>query len=175
MLVKHPKTSLRKWIKRGALVAAVFEVAAFGVTYFGWSKINRDRETRKHLKENYPFILEVYYRTSELIDSTNQVRKVDEAYWKAISTPEVTLMEPSRFIKSLFWLTSLTGFGYILLLTTTPKEEQFKKVSNDYPGVDKFNKLTKQEQLLAVLEKASRSDKPIYRLSKEEIDKDIRK
>lgn len=43
------------------------------------------------------------------------------------------LMEPSRVLKSLFWLTSLTGLGYTLFLVTTNNQETVKKVSSKTP------------------------------------------
>lgn len=39
-------------------------------------------------------------------------------------------MEPSRVLKSLFWLTSLTGLGFALYLVTSDSQDTVKKVSS---------------------------------------------
>lgn len=79
-------------------------------------------------------------------------------------------MEPSRVLKSLFWLTSLTGLGFALYLVTSDSQDTVKK---DYPGVDK-QPYNKSQKLLNILEASTNSNKPLYRLSKEELEKTVR-
>lgn len=83
MLVKNPKPSYRKWIKRGALVLFVVEAVSFAASYGLWFRVNTDRDTREYLKNNYPSLLEAYYKTGEFIDSNSHIRQIDSAYWNA--------------------------------------------------------------------------------------------
>ncbi|XP_038073868.1 protein CEBPZOS-like [Patiria miniata] len=46
------------------LIAA--EVAAFGAAYYVWHKMNVSQDYRRHMHENYPYILELFYRTAEM-------------------------------------------------------------------------------------------------------------
>ncbi|KAH1022132.1 hypothetical protein HUJ04_011573 [Dendroctonus ponderosae] len=149
MLVKKPKPQVRKWIRRTAAIAFVAEAVAFAFTYYGWTKVNQDRETRKYLRDSYPSVLEAYYKTA--------------------------LMEPNRLIKSIFWLTSLTGAGYLLLIATTASQDSSKL--KDYPGIERDQKvvLSQKQRLLNVLQAATEADKPLYRMTKEEIQKTLNK
>jgi len=83
-------------------------------------------------------------------------------------------MEPSKLVKSIFWLTSLTGLGYILLKATTYDQE---KLAKDYRELDQKSRKTnsKNEQFVNVIQAAAKSDQPLYRLTKEEIDKAFKK
>ncbi|XP_019876005.1 protein CEBPZOS [Aethina tumida] len=81
MLIKNPKPEYRRWIKKTAIVLFVAEAAAFTASYFLWSKVNTDRDTRRYLLDNYPSALDLYYRTGELLDSQNRTRQIDAAYW----------------------------------------------------------------------------------------------
>ncbi|KYB28156.1 hypothetical protein TcasGA2_TC031116 [Tribolium castaneum] len=78
-----------------------------------------------------------------------------------------------RLIKSILWLVAGTGLGYGLLVTVTPNEENLKK---KLPGIDKSpDSLNRKQQFVNVLQSASNSSQPLYRLNKESIDKEIRK
>ncbi|KAL1509048.1 hypothetical protein ABEB36_003849 [Hypothenemus hampei] len=81
----------------------------------------------------------------------------------------VALMEPTRLIKSLFWLVSCSGVGYVLLSLASSNEKSIE----EYPGLISTDKKQnkKSQEFFNVLEVAQKSDKPFYRLSKEEIDK----
>lgn len=74
MLVKHPKPQLRKWLKRGAFVAFVFEAGAFAATYFGWSKVNTDRGESRLVMLKFPKFLNVagnfrnFWKLSEIYE-----------------------------------------------------------------------------------------------------------
>ncbi|CAH2001805.1 unnamed protein product [Acanthoscelides obtectus] len=81
MLIKHPKPASRKWLKKGAVALFVFEGACFAGSYFLWHRANTDRDFRKHLKDNYPFLLEYYYKAGELLNSQSNTRQVDQSYW----------------------------------------------------------------------------------------------
>ncbi|XP_060532519.1 protein CEBPZOS [Cylas formicarius] len=83
MLIKTPKSTAKKYLKRGFLTLFVAESLCFVATYGIWYKVNTDRETRKYLKLNYPSLLEVYYKTGEFIDSNNRIRQLDQTYWEA--------------------------------------------------------------------------------------------
>nr|CAH7720293.1 unnamed protein product [Callosobruchus chinensis] len=82
MLTKHPKPAYRKWLKKGALVLLVLEGACFAGSYFVWNKANTQRDFRKYLRDNLPFVLEYYYKTGELLNSRNNVRHTDQVYWE---------------------------------------------------------------------------------------------
>ncbi|CAH0561035.1 unnamed protein product [Brassicogethes aeneus] len=81
MLIKNPKPAYRKWIKRGALTLFVVEAGCFIGSYFVWHKINTERDSRKYLLDNYPQVLDLYYKTGEIIDKNNKLREIDAAYW----------------------------------------------------------------------------------------------
>lgn len=82
----------------------------------------------------------------------------------------------AKILQPIFWLTAFGGLGYGLL-SLAPSAEELDKQSKNYPGIEKNPKLVhdKQQQFVNVLHAAVESDKPLYRLSKEEIDKAIRK
>ncbi|XP_074038195.1 protein CEBPZOS isoform X1 [Leptinotarsa decemlineata] len=82
MLFKNPKPAYRRWIKRGAITLFVIEAACFAGSYFIWQRVNTEREYRKYLHDNYPSILELYYKTGETLDPLNRVRQSDQACWK---------------------------------------------------------------------------------------------
>ncbi|KAG5893347.1 hypothetical protein JTB14_000113 [Gonioctena quinquepunctata] len=142
MLTKNPKPAYRKWLKRGALTLFVVEAACFAGSYFLWYKVNTKRDYRKYLHDNYPSILEIYYRTGETFDSQNKVRELDQAYW----------------------------------LLATPSESDVKKLKQQV-GVDAQHKEinSKKQQFMNVLQAATENTKPIYRLTKEEIEKELKK
>ncbi|XP_072383466.1 uncharacterized protein [Diabrotica undecimpunctata] len=81
MLIKNPKPGVRKWLKRGAVALFVIEGASFVGSYFLWYRVNTDRDTRKYLYQNYPSVLEAYYKIGETFDPQNQIRQIDLAYW----------------------------------------------------------------------------------------------
>lgn len=81
MLQKSPKSLFSKWLKIGGLSLIVAEGVCFIVSYQIWSKVNTEREYRKYLRDNYPSLLELYYKTGEILNSESQVRVTDSAYW----------------------------------------------------------------------------------------------
>lgn len=84
MLVKHPKGGAKQWLKKGIIGVIAFETVLFSASYLAWYKVNTDRAARKYLKDNYPFLLDTYYKAGEYFDSDlKRIREVDEAYWNA--------------------------------------------------------------------------------------------
>ncbi|KAJ8922848.1 hypothetical protein NQ315_007930 [Exocentrus adspersus] len=81
MIIKNPKPSYRRWLKKGAIIIFAVEGVCFAGSYFLWYKTNTQRDFRKHLRDNYPAVLEVYYKTGELIDSKSNIREIDQVYW----------------------------------------------------------------------------------------------
>lgn len=41
------------------------EIGLVAAGYYVWHKMNVNEEYRKHMHENHPFVLEVFYRTAE--------------------------------------------------------------------------------------------------------------
>ncbi|XP_023013867.2 uncharacterized protein isoform X2 [Leptinotarsa decemlineata] len=80
----------------------------------------------------------------------------------------------SRLVRSIFWLCSLSGLGYGLLILTTPSQSNVNELKQKL-GSDKQPKeaLSKNQQFMNVLQAATNNSKPIYRLSKEEIEKEL--
>lgn len=87
------------------------------------------------------------------------------------------MSNPSRIVKSLFWLTTCSSLGYVLLLASSQSDDEYKKIGEHFPGVDKKSKetLSKNQQFMNVLQSAAESDKPLYRLDKKEFEKTIDK
>ncbi|XP_018563719.1 protein CEBPZOS [Anoplophora glabripennis] len=81
MIIKNPKPAYRRWLKKGALTLFVIEAVCFAGSYFVWHRINTERDYRRYLHDNYPSILEAFYKTGELIDSKSNIRQIDQAYW----------------------------------------------------------------------------------------------
>ncbi|CAG7823148.1 unnamed protein product [Allacma fusca] len=61
--------------------AIVLELAAFGVGYLGFNRVNNSRDTRLYLRDNYPVILNCYYTIGERLNSKDQVRALDTEEW----------------------------------------------------------------------------------------------
>jgi len=87
------------------------------------------------------------------------------------------MSSPSRFTKSVFWLFAFSGLGYAILLGSTKSDEEYKKIRKEYPGTNTQAKefTSKNQRFMNVLESASSSKKPIYRLNKEDIEKTLDK
>ncbi|XP_044254519.1 uncharacterized protein LOC123004999 [Tribolium madens] len=83
MLLKTPKSGFRRWLKRGAIFMFIGEGIAFAISYGVWYSVNTKREYRKYLHDNYPSILEYYYKIGETINSDNKIRQIDYAYWES--------------------------------------------------------------------------------------------
>jgi hypothetical protein len=79
-----------------------------------------------------------------------------------------------RLIKSALWLAGLTTLGYGLFMTLTPSEENITK---NLPGLENSPNeiLKKKQQFVDVLQSAADANKPLYRLNKEGIDKELKK
>lgn len=83
MLKKEPISKVAKTFKRGAAVIFIAELFGLAVCYKYWGQVNTDRDSRKYLRDNYPSILESYYKVGEFLDSQNRIRQIDIAYWNA--------------------------------------------------------------------------------------------
>ncbi|KAJ8967865.1 hypothetical protein NQ317_017632 [Molorchus minor] len=79
-----------------------------------------------------------------------------------------------RYVQSVFWLFAFTGLGVGLLKITTPRESNIdlrKVMTKKLPGTEKKSHevYNKNQQFVNVLQAATESDKPIWRMNKEEI------
>lgn len=81
----------------------------------------------------------------------------------------------NRYVRSLFWLFSFTGLGYALLKITEPSEEQLRELRK-YPGSSNTTEVNKKTQAyLDVLQLAADSKTPLYRMNKEQIERELGK
>lgn len=87
------------------------------------------------------------------------------------------MSSPSKITKSIFWLATFGGLGYVLMIATARTDDDYKKIGKHYPGLDKKTEkeYNKNQQFMNVIQSAAESDKPLYRLSKEEIEKTVDK
>ncbi|CAG9864563.1 unnamed protein product [Phyllotreta striolata] len=81
MIIKRPNSTFKRWFKRGAVTIIVIDALSCVGSYFIWRKINTERDFRRYLHDNYPFVLEGYYKIGETIDSQSQIRKIDWEHW----------------------------------------------------------------------------------------------
>lgn len=79
-------------------------------------------------------------------------------------------MASSLIVKSLIWLGGFSTVGYLLLVATSQSDAEVKEIKEKF---DK-GKLTKTEQFSNVLQTATLSNKPLYRMTKEEIEESIK-
>lgn len=70
--VKYPR--LFKWF-------LCFEITALAGSYFVWNRMNHSRDFRRTVLDNFPTILEVYYKIGEQFDSCNNTRSLDSKIW----------------------------------------------------------------------------------------------
>lgn len=82
-----------------------------------------------------------------------------------------------RYVRSAFWLCAWTGLGVVLLKLITPSEDKLKRIQQDYPGIEKNPKEVhnKNQQFINVLQAATENSKPFYRMSKKEIEEELKK
>ncbi|KAL3265610.1 hypothetical protein HHI36_009814 [Cryptolaemus montrouzieri] len=153
MLIKRPQSQIpfKKWFKRGAVTIFVLEAVGFVFTYNVWSKINTDRDSRKYLKDNFPSVLEAYYKVGEYINPNSNVRHIDYAYWASIC--------------------SGTGFG--LYVGLSPSEERINKIRKEISGADGGKSAaeirSKNQKFLDILQSAAQTNKPVHLMTREEL------
>ncbi|KAH8255427.1 hypothetical protein KR038_002897 [Drosophila bunnanda] len=102
MLPKTPKPAIWKFIKGSAKTLFVLEAVCFAASYGVYYRMNTNRgerlatlyisiqiinkdspaEFRQHIHENYPFVLDYYYKIGELVGDS-KVRQTDAIYWSA--------------------------------------------------------------------------------------------
>ena len=58
-----------------------FEIVVFAGSLLVWSRMNKSRDFRKSVQENFPAALDIYYRIGETFDSTNTCRDQDSSIW----------------------------------------------------------------------------------------------
>ncbi|KAF7998203.1 hypothetical protein HCN44_009601 [Aphidius gifuensis] len=56
-------------------------IKTFGVTYIVWRRMNRSQDFRFYMNENFPSILEGYYKIGETISSDTSIRDFDTDTW----------------------------------------------------------------------------------------------
>lgn len=50
------------------------------------------------------------------------------------------MSSPSKITKSIFWLATFGGLGYVLMIATARTDDDYKKIGKHYPGLDKKNR-----------------------------------
>lgn len=101
MLPKTPKPAIWRFIKGSAKTLFVLEAVCFAASYGVYYRMNTNRgktaalyisfqiinnyapaEFRQHIHENYPFVLDYYYKIGEIVGDS-KVRQTDANYWSA--------------------------------------------------------------------------------------------
>ncbi|XP_022901648.2 protein CEBPZOS [Onthophagus taurus] len=82
MLIKTPKPTKYKFVRKAATVLFVAEGLFFGGCYYVYHKLNTDRDFRFYMHNNFPKILNYYYSLGERIGGTGErIKEIDQAYW----------------------------------------------------------------------------------------------
>ncbi|XP_054743226.1 protein CEBPZOS [Anastrepha obliqua] len=84
MLSKKPKPAFWKFVKGGAKTLFIAEAICFAVSYGVYYRMNTNREFRHYINENFPFVLDYYYKAGEVLGNSN-LRQIDSAVWRAES------------------------------------------------------------------------------------------
>lgn len=71
-------------------------------------------------------------------------------------------MALNPYVKSLFWLLSIGGIGYGLMILTEPSEEKIAKIRSTAAGVHLSEDEKKKVLFLRKLQEAATSKEPIY-------------
>lgn len=82
MLPKTPKSGFWKLVKSSAKALFVIEVGCFAASYGVYYRMNTNREFRQHINDNYPFVLDYYYKIGEIVGNSN-LREIDATVWRA--------------------------------------------------------------------------------------------
>ncbi|XP_016973125.1 protein CEBPZOS [Drosophila rhopaloa] len=83
MLPKTPKPAIWKFIKGSAKTLFVLEAVCFAASYGVYYRMNTNREFRQHIHENYPFVLDYYYKIGEIVGDSS-IRQTDASYWSGL-------------------------------------------------------------------------------------------
>ncbi|EDW28886.1 GL19413 [Drosophila persimilis] len=86
MLPKTPKPALWRFIKGSAKTLFVVEAVCFAASYGVYYRMNTNRgksKFRQHIHENYPFVLDYYYKIGEIVGD-NKARQSDASYWSTL-------------------------------------------------------------------------------------------
>ena len=71
-------------------------------------------------------------------------------------------MALNPYVKSLFWLLSIGGIGYGLMILTEPSEEKLAKIRSTTAGVHLSEDEKKKVLFLKKLKEAATTKEPIY-------------
>lgn len=81
MLKKEPKRSpFFKKVGKGIIFLASLELLGFVATYYGYRRLNHDQELRYWVSQNYYPVLDIYYKTGEILGKS-KLREIDEVTW----------------------------------------------------------------------------------------------
>ncbi|XP_068151898.1 protein CEBPZOS [Drosophila tropicalis] len=83
MLPKTPKPAIWRFIKGSAKTLFVLEAVGFAASYAVYYRMNTNREFRQHINENYPFVLDYYYKIGEIVGDS-RARQADATYWNSL-------------------------------------------------------------------------------------------
>merc|ERR1712137_427930 len=75
-------------IPRIVKIFAFAEGAALVGCYYFWNRMNRSRDYRKYMRDNYPSILNGFYKVGETINSDDQTRQLDIKIWEIQANSE---------------------------------------------------------------------------------------
>nr|CAI5843771.1 unnamed protein product [Callosobruchus analis] len=78
----------------------------------------------------------------------------------------------NRYVRSGFWLLAFSGLGYGMLVLTSPSQTYIDKLQQEYLDNESSKR---NRQFMSVLQASTNSDQPLYRLSKAELDKVLKK
>ncbi|XP_065158191.1 uncharacterized protein [Atheta coriaria] len=82
MISKNPKSNFLKTVRRAAVIGFVLEAVSFAVCYAGYHRLNTERDFRLYIRDNYPSILDLYYKVGETLGDSN-LRQQDNNIWFA--------------------------------------------------------------------------------------------
>ncbi|XP_075154121.1 protein CEBPZOS [Haematobia irritans] len=81
MLPKTPKSVFWKFVKGSAKTLFVVEAVCFAASYAVYYRMNTNREFRQYVNQNYPFVLDYYYKLGEVLGNSN-LREIDSTIWR---------------------------------------------------------------------------------------------
>nr|CAD7596652.1 unnamed protein product [Timema genevievae] len=73
-------------------------------------------------------------------------------------------------LKGVIWTVGIGGFGYTLMKILSPDEKSFVDRTSESPQFDRSEAAKKRQAIFDVLKGASEVNKPIYRMTREELE-----
>nr|CAD7399463.1 unnamed protein product [Timema cristinae] len=73
-------------------------------------------------------------------------------------------------LKSVIWTVGTGGVGYTLMKILSPDEKSFVDSTSESPQFNRSEAAEKRQAIFDVLKGASEANKPIYRMTREELE-----